>query len=222
MNSGIEKQNPIDGEIHSQSSQQNYQTKPEMIFGFNQRERQNLGFNQKMSRVYVNSLYYRKTKSYAVEPKVYEDEAPAINLYNPNLGVVTRVLPGEQVQINTHIIFNFPPNKFGFLVDKPSIVTKKKLKLVSHVIYREYQGEIIVILQNLSKNPVEIFPGEVIAQMILQVSCIPILFEERNVESDMNCYNEKCEKPSRVEKDNQRNNLEKDEFIGNASLYRLF
>ncbi|XP_055938186.1 probable serine/threonine-protein kinase clkA [Argiope bruennichi] len=119
----------------------------------------------------LKEIEYELTRSFAVEPTVFDDESPGIDLYFPAGGVGAVVQPGEQIKINTHVIFKLPKGTVGIIMDKSSVVTRKQLKVEAGLIDTGYRGEIVVVLRNMSRDVVEISPGEAIAQMLLQETC---------------------------------------------------
>ena len=77
------------------------------------------------------------------------------------------IYPGETVVVKTGIAIQFPEGYGGFIKDRSSVATKKRLQTVAGVIDNGYIGEIGVALYNGSDNLTHITPGEKIAQLVL-------------------------------------------------------
>lgn len=126
-----------------------------------------------MFQSYIMNLSYAILGPGGVDPTVFDDESPGIDLYCPRYTVVE---PGQQVKIDTCVGFQFPPGKIGLVLDKSSVVTRKQLKTEAGVIDTGYRGSVVVVLRNMSRDQTAyIQPREAIAQMILTTAWQPVL-----------------------------------------------
>lgn len=74
---------------------------------------------------------------------------------------------GSRQLVNTGIAVQFPPNIGGILKDRSSVASKQGLFVQAGVIDPNYRGQIMVLLWNSTRQPVQISSGAKIAQMIL-------------------------------------------------------
>ena len=70
-------------------------------------------------------------------------------------------------KVRTGIAIEFPEGWGGFIKDRSSVATKRRLVCVAGVIDGDYRGEIIVCLENHSGENQLIKAGEKIAQLVL-------------------------------------------------------
>jgi dUTP pyrophosphatase len=78
------------------------------------------------------------------------------------------IVPGDTKVISTGIAIQFPEGYGGFIKDRSSMATQRKLFTVAGVIDNGYVGEIKVALFNsMVDNLAHITPGDKIAQLVL-------------------------------------------------------
>jgi len=77
------------------------------------------------------------------------------------------IIPGETKLISTGIAIQFPNGYGGFIKDRSSVATKKKLFTVAGVIDNGYIGEIKIALYNPTEDYSNVKKGEKIAQLVL-------------------------------------------------------
>ena len=77
--------------------------------------------------------------------------------------------PGERVAVSTGLCFAIPEGYEIQVRPRSGLALKKGLTVINTpgTIDADYRGELKVILVNLSDEPVEITPGERIAQLVL-------------------------------------------------------
>ena len=82
--------------------------------------------------------------------------------------VEERIIPSwSRELIRTGIAIQFPPFVGGILKDRSSVASKQGLFVKAGVIDPNYRGEILVLLWNSTRAPVQISTGAKIAQMVL-------------------------------------------------------
>lgn len=79
-------------------------------------------------------------------------------------------------KIPTGIAINFPPGIFGKIEERSSVGGNLSLSKKAGIIDNDYQGEIIIIMNNDSEGPLKIEKGTKIAQLVLQEE-IPVNIE---------------------------------------------
>lgn len=77
------------------------------------------------------------------------------------------IIPGETTLISTGIAIQFPDGYGGFIKDRSSVATKRKLFTVAGVIDNGYIGEIKIALHNSTEDYAHVKRGEKIAQLVL-------------------------------------------------------
>ncbi len=97
----------------------------------------------------------------------------AADLYS---AVAATIAAGETKAVGTGVALEFPP-EFGALVEDRSGLALRGVTTLAGVIDPGYRGEIKVVLTNLGAAPLEIAPGDRIAQLRL-VRRIEARFEE--------------------------------------------
>ena len=84
--------------------------------------------------------------------------------------------PGETVAIPTGLALGFPA-EYGALVEDRSGLALRGITTLAGVIDPGYRGEIRIVLTNLNAEPLQIAPGDRIAQLRI-VQRIEAIFEE--------------------------------------------
>lgn len=89
------------------------------------------------------------------------------------------LMPGKLARIPTGIAAGLPTGTAGFVYARSGLAVKHGIALSNGVgvIDRDYTGEIVVGLCNLSDEPYTIEPGERIAQLVVAPVCAPCLTE---------------------------------------------
>lgn len=109
-------------------------------------------------------------------PKRGTDKSAGIDFYIPNDWLPKRpgetdpthfISPGDSVKIPSGIFAKVPEGKALIFFNRSGVATKKGLDLGACVVDEDYQGEIIIHLNNVSDRVVGIQNGEKIAQGIL-------------------------------------------------------
>ena len=87
------------------------------------------------------------------------------------------VLPGKVAKIPTDISLCIPPNHYGRLASRSSLVASHNLHVCAGVIDPDYSGNVIICLLNLGKLSYLVKRGEFIAQLILESATLPLLHQ---------------------------------------------
>lgn len=83
----------------------------------------------------------------------------------------TIIIPSfDRRLVKTGIAMQFPEFVGGILKDRSSVASKQGLTILAGVIDPNYIGEIMVLLFNTSRSPIEVAIGAKIAQLILMPS----------------------------------------------------
>lgn len=95
------------------------------------------------------------------------------------LAEAVTLMPGKLARIPTGIAVRLPAGTAGFVYARSGLAVKHGVALSNGVgvIDRDYTGEIVVGLCNLSDEPYTIEPGERIAQLVVAPVCAPRLTE---------------------------------------------
>lgn len=97
----------------------------------------------------------------------------------------TSVSPGETRIVSTGVAIQFPEGYGGFIKDRSSIATQKRLHTVAGVIDNGYTGEIRIAILNNSISSRPIGRGEKIAQLVLVPTVdFPVEIVDNLVSSD--------------------------------------
>ncbi len=129
-------------------------------------------------------VYFKKLDDKAVMPTYGTQYAAGADLYACMDSPVT-VGPGETQFIHTGIAIELPEYTVGLVYARSGLACKKGLAPANKVgvIDADYRGEVMVAIHNHSDKPVELEPGERIAQLVIS----PFIFgeyEEREELSD--------------------------------------
>jgi dUTP pyrophosphatase len=111
------------------------------------------------------------------DDNIWELPTPATQLsagydlrcYCPNTDALyVEINPGETVVLRTNVKVNIPPFGIGMVVSRSGQVARKGLMVANApgIIDADYNGEICVIMHNISKEPQRAFHGERIAQIV--------------------------------------------------------
>jgi len=111
-------------------------------------------FSMKYKKLDPNALPPRKAHNSDLGWDLFSLEDPIIPPFNSRL-------------VRTGIAIGFPPNIGGILKDRSGVASDQGLFIHAGVIDPGYTGEILVLMYNSKKVPVEIKAGAKIAQMIL-------------------------------------------------------
>ena len=110
------------------------------------------------------SMKYTKLDPDAIPPQKAHDDDLGWDLFALNDPIIP---PFNYQLVRTGIAIGFPPGVGGILKDRSGVASKQGLFIHAGVIDPGYTGEIMVLMYNSKKVPVEIKHGAKIAQMIL-------------------------------------------------------
>lgn len=82
--------------------------------------------------------------------------------------LAAQIPSGERKAIPTGLAFELPAGTVGLVWDKSGRALKDGLKTMAGVIDEGFRGEFLVVLTNLSDQPVNIEIGDKIAQLLVQ------------------------------------------------------
>lgn len=99
-----------------------------------------------------------------VPVRAYDDDAGYDLMYHGD-GPLT-IQPNEVVDVPAGTAMQFPPNVWGLLVGRSSSFRKRGLLVNISVIDPGFRGELFAVVRNVSDRPVEIHPGERVAQIV--------------------------------------------------------
>ena len=101
-----------------------------------------------------------------VLPAYKTDGAACMDLFAHNKTDVT-LWPGDSMKIPTGLCFEIPENYEGQVRSRSGLATSKGIIVLNApgTIDADYRGELQVLLQNTSRNPVVISRGDRIAQI---------------------------------------------------------
>lgn len=130
------------------------------------------------------TVKFKKLHPDAVPPAYGTAFSAGADLYACMEQPVT-ILPGETQFIHTGLSLEIPCGLAGFIYARSGMACKQGIAPANKVgvIDSDYRGELIVALYNQSRTPVNIHPGDRIAQLVL-APYITALFEEAAVLSD--------------------------------------
>ncbi|KAG8175232.1 hypothetical protein JTE90_022655 [Oedothorax gibbosus] len=117
-------------------------------------------------------LLYQLYHPRALDPTVFDDQSPGIDLYTPE---PVTIAPGQQVLVDTGVVILFPENKIGIIKDKSSVAHHKQIVTQAGVIDTGYRGTVRVLLRNVGQDVQTLQPGDPIAQMLVTTAWQPVL-----------------------------------------------
>jgi len=96
------------------------------------------------------------------------------------------IMPSQCVKIRTGLRFAVPHGFCLEIKNRSSVSSKKELLVGGGVIDPGYDGEVVIIMHNVGRNPQIIKPGDKIAQAVLfpVVHVRPILVDEKKLYAD--------------------------------------
>ena len=114
---------------------------------------------------------------------------------NMPLGSVV-VMPSQSMKLRTGLRFAVPHGFCLEIKNRSSVSSKKELLVGGGVIDPGYDGEVVIIMHNVGRNPQMIKPGDKIAQAVLfpVIHVRPILVDENELYSDKIAMSERGDK----------------------------
>lgn len=105
-----------------------------------------------------------------------------IDFYVPYDFEPTTVQPGDMIKIPSGIHASFNTGFALIAHHKSGVATKKHLEFTAGVVDADYQGEIIIAMRNVGKEPVSISPGDKIVQFVLMPVVLAPIKEVESLE----------------------------------------
>ncbi len=87
--------------------------------------------------------------------------------YDIHASEPTTLFPGEQTSVLTGLYLAIPPGREGKAESRSSLA-KRRIYVKAGVFDWTYRGEIVILLENMSKYSYHIEPGDRIAQLIIR------------------------------------------------------
>lgn len=78
------------------------------------------------------------------------------------------IQPGARAMIATGIAVSLPLDTVGMIWPRSGLALKQGIDVLAGVVDSDYRGPVGVVLQNHGQQPVEISPGDRIAQLVIQ------------------------------------------------------
>ena len=93
------------------------------------------------------------------------------------------VLPSRQtLNIPIGLVFKIPFKHYGRIAPKSGLAVKFSIDVLAGVIDSDYRGELVVVLINHGSVDVQLYSGQMIAQLILERATIADLKEEKKLD----------------------------------------
>lgn len=109
-------------------------------------------------------LVHRLSPTAKLPEKAYDTDA-GFDVFSDD---VTKVIdPGHRMVFKTNIALGLPDGYCAILKDRSGNAIKRGLHVLAGIIDREYTGQVLACLQNLSNKPVSVHKGDKIAQFLL-------------------------------------------------------
>jgi dUTP pyrophosphatase len=111
-----------------------------------------------------NTVKWTRTEEAGQSPRrAYEDDA-GFDLY---ISRETTIPPGKFADVHTDVAIELPSDAWGMLTGRSSTLRKKGLLVNQGIIDPGYRGELYIGCWNMTNNPVTVYPGERIGQIII-------------------------------------------------------
>lgn len=110
-------------------------------------------------------IKFKKTELDSQLPKRATDGSAGFDLHHA--GYSTVLEPGERQLFKTGIICELQPEKVGIIKPRSGWALKYGVDVMAGVIDSDYRDEIGVILINHGKEPLHIYTGDRIAQLVV-------------------------------------------------------
>ena len=106
------------------------------------------------------------------------------------------IMPSQCMKLRTGLRFAVPHGYCLEIKNRSSVSSKKELLVGGGVIDPGYDGEVVVIMHNIGRNPQIVKPGDKIAQAVLfpVVHVRPILVDSEELYSDKIAMTERGDK----------------------------
>lgn len=102
----------------------------------------------------------------ATEPKFMSEGAAAMDIYSLSGGEPIVLMPQQVTLIKTGVSMAIPRGFYAQIASRSGWCLKKTIWAVGGVIDSDYRGDIGVLMYNGGTSPVELTPGDRIAQLI--------------------------------------------------------
>lgn len=110
-------------------------------------------------------LYFKKLHPNAQLPTRGSEHAAGLDLYAIEPALIK---PSAQVKIPTGLAVEIPRNHYGRVAPRSGLAVNHGVNVHAGVVDSDYRGEIHVCLINHGNQPVDIRPGDRIAQLIIE------------------------------------------------------
>jgi dUTP pyrophosphatase len=111
---------------------------------------------------------FRRLRSDALPPRYMSDGAAGLDL-SAALDAAIVVAPWARVAVSTGLAIELPVGFEGQVRPRSGLARKHGLTVLNApgTIDADYRGEVVVLLVNLGQDPVQIAPGDRIAQLVI-------------------------------------------------------
>lgn len=112
----------------------------------------------------TNVVKWTRTEEAGMSPRrAYEDDA-GFDLY---ISREVTIPPGKFADVHTDVAVELPSDGWAMLTGRSSTLRKKGLLVNQGIIDPGYRGELYIGCWNMTNNPVTVYPGERIGQIII-------------------------------------------------------
>ena len=89
--------------------------------------------------------------------------------------------PSESVLVQTGLAVTVPPGTYGRLASRSGLATRHGVDVAAGVVDASYTGHVQVLLRNHGCTTYEGYPGERIAQLVLEMIRTPVVEEVQDL-----------------------------------------
>lgn len=118
----------------------------------------------------LNVLSFKRLDPQALLPTRGSSLAAGLDIYA--LDPLT-IPPGERVLARTGLAVAIPAGYYGRIAPRSGLATKQGLDTLAGVIDADYRGEILCLLHNLGKEPIELPAQSKICQLLIEKIITP-------------------------------------------------
>lgn len=112
----------------------------------------------------TNGLKFKAVGDRAILPsRSYSDDA-GLDLYTFGEFWVD---PGQSTRLHTDLAVDLPPDMWGLITGRSSTAFKHGMVVLPGIVDPGYKGELMVVVHNVTREPVRLFDGLRLAQFIL-------------------------------------------------------
>lgn len=110
-------------------------------------------------------MYVEKMREDAITPSAGSAHAAGLDLATPHYGCIP---PGEKQLVGTGLRVAVPMGYYGRIAPRSGLALKHGIDTLAGVIDSDYRGEIGVLLINHGDEDFNYFPGDRVAQLVIE------------------------------------------------------